>query len=720
MPLLTFARSSLHRAIRPALGVVVLSILLLPVFGRAHSQARPGFVRAIGSAASLGALNDPMGVAYAPGEDPLLYVVDTGNARVQAFRPSGEVVGMWGRRGNALGQFWLPTDVAATHDGLHVYVVDRRHRVVMKFAPDRRCLEDARESCFVRSWGGHGFGPGLFQEPMGIAVDRSGRVYVADWGAHVVQVFDSDGSPVRTIGKPGQGNGELFRPSDVAIAPDGNVWVADRDNDRMSIFTPEGAEAGVFKAGSSLHYPTGISFNSSGDFVIMDYEKGYELTRVRFFSADRKLLHEQTLGGDGRTTAHGFQGVAMLPDGRAILTLPYEREYALAAWDASGARQDLAPRGRELQQFDLPRAVAWDPHLIAVVDAGNRRVLLLDTEDHDRVIAVLDEVTGYDFSRPRSVAILRTGDEPEDAFVFVTDAGHNRVFRATAGGQQLPSWGGEMSYPFDVATGADGEVLVVDSGNDRILRFWMDGLPKGAIGGTDVLRSPIAATVGPGGLVYVIEQTNPRITAFDPSGTQVAEWACSESLTGMPGEVWRPVDLASDDTYLYVLENDAASNGTAAHVRVEVFEPEPGVALRDSLVTSFAAQLGAGAGQLWNPLGIAVSPDGAIIIADSGNNRLQMFHWRPETVPTPIPTATRTPPPTRTPVPTDPPTAMPTEDPGGRDTPEAPQEPTSTVAATDLPPLEPTDVPTVSTPSGDRQPTPRALPSDIFLPIGVR
>ena len=719
--MLRTVRSSLKRALRPVLGVALL-LVVLPVFEHAEGQTAPRFVRAIGSPAGLGSLNSPMGVTYAPGEDPLLYVVDSGNARIQAFRPSGEVVGMWGKRGRGLGEFWQPTDIAATVDGRFVYVVDRRHRVVMKFAPTRRCLEQER-SCFVRSWGGRGFGPGLFQEPMGIAVDRSGQVYVADWGAHQVQVFDRDGSYVRTIGKPGKGKGELFRPSDVAIAPDGKVWVADRDNDRIAIFEQDGTEAGMFKAASLLHYPTGIEFNAAGDFAIMDHEKGFETTRIRIYSVDRKLIHEQSLGGNGRAHAHGFQGVAMLPDGRAVVTLPDEPEYGLVAIGRSGTRQDMAPRGHELQQLDKPRGVAVDPYLMAVVDAGNKRVLLLDPNDNDRVIAVLDQVSGYDFSRPRGVAILRTGDEPEDAFVFITDVGHNRVFRATAGGQQLPPWGGQLSNPFDVAATDDGEVLVVDSGNDRVLRFWMDGLPKGAIGGeaAELLRKPIAATMGPGGLVYVIEQTNPRITAFDEHGQLVAEWACSRQLTGVPGDVWRPVDLSSDGQYLYVLENDATADGTSEHVRVQVFEPKPGVPLRETLVTVFASEQGAGNGQLWNPLGIAASPDGAIVIADSGNNRVQVFHWRPETVPTPEPTATRTPLPTPTATPTEPPpTAVSTEGPRASATPEEPVEPTSTVAATDLPPLQPTEAPTVSTPSGDRQPTPGSRPQGIFFPIAVR
>jgi len=716
------------RAARAVIMVTALFVLLLPLPGRARAEARPRFVRAIGSPAGLGALNGPMGVTYAPGEDPLFYVVDTGNARVQAFRPSGDVVGMFGTRGNGDGQFWLPVDIAATADGRFVYVVDRRHRRVMQFAPDQRCLETDRASCFVRQWGGWGYGPGQFQEPMGIAVDRSGLVYVADWGAHVVQVFDPDGSWVRTIGKPGEGRGELFRPTDVAISPEGEVWVTDRDNGRISIFTTDGSEAGTFKPGAGMHYPTGIDFSSDGSFVVLDYEQGFELTRVGLYDSARKQIYSEVLGGNGRDTAHGFQGGAMLPDGRAILTLPYADEYNLVALSPSGERTNIAARSRELQQLAYPSSVAIDEHFFAVVDEGNKRVVVLDPNDHDSVVTVLDAGNGFAFDRPRSVAIQRLSEEPNDVVILVADAGQNQVHRARPDGTVLAPWGGDLKEPLDVSVSPEGLVYVADAGNDRVVRYYWDGQRQGVIGGGGTqepgdLRSPIAAVVGPRRLVYVIEQSVPRLQAFDPNGLLVTQWECSSMLTDAPGEIWRPVDLAADEQYLYVLENDTTRSGTAEHVRVQVFEPEPDKPLRESLVAVFAATPGAGAGELWDPRGLGASSDGYVVAADSGNNRLQVFHWHPELVPTAPPTATETPTPTPTPtlVPTEvPPTAtpVPTDDPGGpAPTDTRPDEPTSTPPATDLPTVDPTNP---STPSGDRQPTATGPLHKALLPLAMK
>lgn len=85
----------------------------------------------------------------------------------------------------------------------------------------------------------------------GMAVDRSGNVYVADSDNYRVQVFSSKGAFLRKWGSMGTGDGQFGRPDDVAIAPDGTVWVADDPNGRFVAFSSSGA----FK--TSLSSPTG-------------------------------------------------------------------------------------------------------------------------------------------------------------------------------------------------------------------------------------------------------------------------------------------------------------------------------------------------------------------------------------------------------------------------------------------------------------------------------
>jgi DNA-binding beta-propeller fold protein YncE len=56
-----------------------------------------------------------------------------------------------------------------------------------------------KDGNWVKSWGEPGDGPGQFNVPHSIAVDRDGNVYVADRGNRRIQVFDGEGKFLRQI-----------------------------------------------------------------------------------------------------------------------------------------------------------------------------------------------------------------------------------------------------------------------------------------------------------------------------------------------------------------------------------------------------------------------------------------------------------------------------------------------------------------------------------------
>ena len=78
-----------------------------------------------------------------------------------------------------------------------------------------------------------GTGDGQFNGPLGIAVDSSGHVYVADTGNAHVQKFDSTGAFLMKWGSPGSGDGEFSALAAIAVDGSGNVYVADTSNNNL-------------------------------------------------------------------------------------------------------------------------------------------------------------------------------------------------------------------------------------------------------------------------------------------------------------------------------------------------------------------------------------------------------------------------------------------------------------------------------------------------------
>lgn len=137
-----------------------------------------------------------------------LYVVDVEHHQVHVLhRRTGETLLKFGRPGSALGELFQPTNVAIGPQG-DVYVVETGNFRVQRFTAQGEP---------VRTYGDVGTGPGRFARPKGIAIDRANRMFVGDAAFQNVQIFDGDGRVLMHFGDPGEGFDGLVLPAGVAI-----------------------------------------------------------------------------------------------------------------------------------------------------------------------------------------------------------------------------------------------------------------------------------------------------------------------------------------------------------------------------------------------------------------------------------------------------------------------------------------------------------------------
>jgi len=179
-----------------------------------------------GSGAGDGLFDGACGITvdYASG---LIYVVDTGNCRVQKLDQFGIFKGAFGTKGSAEGQFNSPTGIAGTYGVF--YVVD---------SGNSRIQEMSDDGAVRRVIGRPGDGAGELNEPMGVALDRDGNVYVADTGHDRVVVFDSSGDFVTQWKVTGGSSAEGRCVADIAVDGDGNVYVIDTVQNYVQKFGP--------------------------------------------------------------------------------------------------------------------------------------------------------------------------------------------------------------------------------------------------------------------------------------------------------------------------------------------------------------------------------------------------------------------------------------------------------------------------------------------------
>jgi DNA-binding beta-propeller fold protein YncE len=177
------------------------------------------------------------------GPDDRIYCADNFDHTVRIFTPDGTLLQTLGKKGEpsdtgfkawrtlvqrAAGPFNMVTNVALGPNG-NLYVADGYGNArVHVFSP-------AGELLF--SWGEPGKGPGQFNLPHAIAVDRRGRVYVADRENSRIQIFTGEGDYITEWA-------HVHRPDDLYIDKDENLFVAEL-----------GFRAGVMPAGLGAAVP---------------------------------------------------------------------------------------------------------------------------------------------------------------------------------------------------------------------------------------------------------------------------------------------------------------------------------------------------------------------------------------------------------------------------------------------------------------------------------
>ena len=201
--------------------VLVVGVLLIwgPSFRSATAPApRASFVRALGESGP-GKLAHPIGVAVSDAGD--IFVSSSDDHRIVVFHSDGSFARAFGREGNGPGELERPMHISIGPDGL-LYAAEYLNDRISVFKLD---------GTFVRHLNAQGL-----DAPGGVAVDKSGVVYVANFYGHDILVLSIDGE-LAHWGRPGRvWYGELHYPTDVSVAPDGSLWVADAYNNRLQRF----------------------------------------------------------------------------------------------------------------------------------------------------------------------------------------------------------------------------------------------------------------------------------------------------------------------------------------------------------------------------------------------------------------------------------------------------------------------------------------------------
>ncbi len=494
-------------------------------------------------------------------------------------------------------------------------------------------------------------GPALkaqLNQPLGIALDASGDVYIADSLNNVVRMvspagiistvagngvagYSGDGGPATAVDPTIQGM--LTNPYGVAVDKKGNLYIADNGNHAIRIVTMDGnintfAGNQTFNFGYSgdgspanqgqLDFPTDVAVDTNGNVYIADYGN-FVIRQVTTDGNIHTYAGNDTNGysgdGAGATSASLYQpfGIAVDSSGNLYISEYGDsriRKVASGSNGAGGNISTIAGNGNfgfggdgaaaTSAQMNIPRGLAVDSSgNIYVADWGNNRVRKIASSNISTVAGngVLSysgddgPATQAQFNVPSAVAVDSSGN------VYVADTANN-VVRQVASTGVISTFAGTGSLGFSGDGGAANKAQ---------------------------LNAPQGVAVDASGNVYIADTGNLRVRVVGAGGN-ISTFAGS----GSPGYAGDNGPAASATFYQPdAVATDKSGNVYIADYSVGVVRKVSG----SGTITTVAGNGGTGYGgdggpataaQLNGPSAIAVDPSGNLYIAQLIDSRVRM------------------------------------------------------------------------------------------------
>jgi len=428
----------------------------------------------VATSALLAQLNAPAGLAVDPTGE--LYIADSGNNCVRKVY-NGVIITVFNTP--------APTGVALDSTGM-LYVAAASYfgtviQPIPGVASARDVTIDPSGDIFLTS--------GVF-----VSEIPRGGILTALAGSGTSPYFGGDGGLATAA--------LLYAPSGIAVDSNGNWYIADTSNNRIRMVTPAGVISTFAGTGAAaqLNAPSGIAIDASNNLYIAD-------------TGNNDVLKITPAGAITTIASQLNNPVSVAID----MADTQESVYIADSGNNRIVRVASDETASTFAQINGPLAVAVD-------SAGNVYVA-----DASQIWSVASDGTAGSLLKgltsPSGMAI-----ESDGTFV-IADTGANAirqlspsgVLTAIAGtgtfgfsGDGGPALSAQLSAPSGIAIGANGTLLVADSGNNRIRSL----TPAAAASETATVAvvnaaSLAAGPIAPGEIITVFG------TGFDPANTQL-------------------------------------------------------------------------------------------------------------------------------------------------------------------------------------------------------
>ncbi|HEX6596213.1 MAG TPA: fibronectin type III domain-containing protein, partial [Acidimicrobiales bacterium] len=550
-----------------------------------------------------------------------LYIADRRNARIRKVAPDGTITTVAGNGEIGCGGTGGPA-LSAQVAGISGLAVDRAGNLYISSAPCNVVRRVSPQGIITHFAGNPLLGPdgdggpaaqANIGNPGTVAVDRSGNVFIEHHGrvrkvdeAGIISTFAGPGSWPPQLGDGGPATAANLHATSMAPDGKGNVYVTDVDFERVRKVDPDGVISTV--AGTTGGYWEGVAIGEDGTVYASDIDGVW-----RFRDGQKALVAgledvwlRRTSGDGGPALDAQFAGVADVvgtPNGDVyVADLGNERVRRIAA---DGVVSTVAGGGHDypVAGSTMPATAArLHPEWLAVGPEGDLYISSIGQVMRVNGLGVLTVVTGTTGGPVPALGITFDGA----GNLYTSHKAEGKVIRRSPDGtvttvvgcerwngpsvtacvtmtmDGIPATEATLVEPSGIAVDAAGNLYIAETGLNRIRKVGSDGIIT-TVAGSSVrgfdpapgpaterdLSSPRGLRVDATGAVYVADTGYGAIRRVDPDGTMTT--VAGTGLNGFAGD-----------------------GGPASDARLDT------------------------------PGGLALRPDGSVLVADTRNHRVRL------------------------------------------------------------------------------------------------
>jgi sugar lactone lactonase YvrE len=579
--------------------------------------------------------------------------------------------------------FGMTHPMAIAYDAVNdkFYVADAENNRVLRFSSAVALVDGSSaeavlgQTDFTSS--GHSVTATTMNSPEGLALDASGRLWVADTNNNRVLRFDlaysrANGAAADAVlgqinftsSSTATSQSGLHGPTGLAVDSSGYLWVSDLQNHRVLRFNNAAGKANGGNADSVLGQSTFSASSSALTQTGMGYPRGLTVDGSNHLWVADFLYNRVLRFNNANTRSNGAAADGVLG----------QSSYTSSAMAVSSTG------------MEQPNGVSIDSSgRLWVADGSASRVLRFDSAASKSNGAAANAVLGEPDFTTTALSTTQNGmnrpagvfaDSSVSGHLWVAEVDNNRVVRfdnaagkanganadGVLGHADFTSNGSAYATPtlmhFPHAAAIDptsGKLFVVDTQNSRVLRFTSAGALQAGAAAEAVFGQPnfysnlpqqtttAGVFYGPTGIaidqnehLWISDTSQSRVLRFDNADTKASgapadavlgqsDFSSSAPATTAAG-MDHPAGLAVDGAgRLWVADtlnnrvlrfDDAASlsNGSPANAVIGQTD-----------FTSSSYSMTANSNGLSHPLGVAVNGSGVLWVSDQGNNRVLRF-----------------------------------------------------------------------------------------------